>query len=121
MSERSAREWGWLRALKRAKRSAETLAHAVADAAQGPLGTRELETPGEVVEGKTKKEQVFEWLSQREEYVKDAYHGRVQTIAEMRADMARDIMLGHYDPKNVLEHSEFIWDEESGAFVPKKS
>jgi len=120
MTQRNSKDWAWLRALKRARRAGETLLHAVGDAAQGPIGTRHLETPGEIVEGKTKKEQVFEWLNQRQAYVDDAFNGRVQTVAEMKAEMTRDIMLGPYDPKNVPEHSEYAWDDARGEFVPKK-
>lgn len=120
MTSRNSKDWAWLRALKRARRAGETLLHAVGDAAQGPIGTRELATPELVVQEKSKKEQVFEWLNQRQAYVDDAFNGRVQTIAEMKADMTRDIMLGLYDPKNVPEHSEFVWDDARGEFVPKK-
>lgn len=120
MTSRISRDWATLRAYKRAKRAAETLLHAVGDAAQGPIGTRELATPELVVQDKSKKEQVFEWLNQRQAYVDDAFNGRVQSIAEMKAEMTRDIMLGLYDPKNVPEHSEYAWDDARGEFVPKK-
>lgn len=120
VDRRTSKDWAWLRALKRARRSGETLLHAVGDAAQGPIGTRELETPEHVVQEKSKKEQVFEWLNQRQAYVDDAYNSRKQTMAEMRAEMARDLMVGHYDPKNVPEHSAYEWDESSKDFVPNK-
>lgn len=106
------------RIIQRIARSVETMLHAVGDAAQGPLGTRELETPEHVVQEKSKKEQVFEWLEQRQAYVDDTYNARRQTMAEMRAEMTRDIMIGLYDPKNVPEHTDHVWDDARGEWVP---
>lgn len=124
MNQRNSKEWAWLRALKRAKRAAETLGHAVADAAQGPIGTRELETPAqELKESDVRREQVFAWLGQRQAYVDDHFNGRRQDMSEVVAESIKQ-MSQRLTPEEraILEGpKDYEWDEAKQEFVPKTS
>jgi hypothetical protein len=100
--------------IKRVAHGVESLLRAVGEAAEGPLGTREMSTTEAEVqnESEARKREVLGWLEQRQAYVDDALNGRQQSMADVLNETRADVK-----SMKAPEWHDWKWDDASGQYV----